>query len=527
MRFIHIIYFLTLALVAVSCSEDFLEVENQNSLSESSFYKTAQDFEDLIITCYMPMGHVQAGNGQHVIGFAMDDRVLHEQVNTSLLQYTSSDENIASIYEALFRGVFRSNLFIQKFTDEIKMDEERRKTILGEAYFFRGLYYYFLGTWFEVPPLLTEPAEDPTIGYPNATQDEVYDFVEANLLKAIELLPDNWSGGEEGRATKGAAKAFLGKTYLIRSKFTESAAILEEIINSNVYSLNMPAGTDSLDYIYAYLSNFTSIDMPYNGYSYPAEFNSESIYEINYSLTYDAGQYLPLRWSTGGHISWYNGYSRITGGFGNIAAEDEKFPAEFERPANHPAGLTVDPRYYAFYIEIDDPIDYRTDHPFYNEPFGLADLNSSIGSKKGLRKQLYPFHTSYTWSNAPFQDPNNWRLMRYAEVLLMYAEAQVRSTNNFSDASALDAFNQVRTRAGLEGLTMLSKEAIIHERDIELCAEHKRFWDFSRWYNDGWMTIDEVQQFKPTFQERHVCWPIPLGEINRHYGVLKQNPKWL
>ncbi|MEN8230496.1 MAG: RagB/SusD family nutrient uptake outer membrane protein, partial [Bacteroidota bacterium] len=74
--------------------------------------------------------------------------------------------------------------------------------------------------------------------------------------------------------------------------------------------------------------------------------------------------------------------------------------------------------------------------------------------------------------------------------------------------------------------TALSKEAIVHERDIELALEHKRFWDFARWYRDGWMTLSEIQAFKPTYQPRHVCYPIPLREINKHYGVLKQNPKW-
>ncbi|MEE9440195.1 MAG: RagB/SusD family nutrient uptake outer membrane protein [Saprospiraceae bacterium] len=518
-----------LLFLTIGCSDEFLNVNNTNTLSESSFYITEQDFEDLLITCYMPLGHMQQGTGQHTIGFAIDDRILHEQVNTSLLQFTSSNENIANIYRALYTGVFRSNLFIQKFTDEIDVDEERRKTMLGEANFFRGLYYFYLATWFEVPPLVTEPAEDPRVGYPNATQEEVYAFVEESFLKAIEMLPENWSSTQTGRATKGAAMAFLGKTYLLQSKFNKSAEVLGSLINSNSYQLNMPVGTDSLDYIYAYLSNFTSIDMEHSGHSYQSEFNSESIFEINYSLASDVGpssQYLILRRSTGGHITWFNGPSSITGGFGNVAAEDTKFVDEFELTPNHPAGLKRDPRYYAFYIELGDQLDPRSDHPLFGETFAVSDINSSVGSKKGLRKGLYPYHTSYTWPNAPFQDPNNWRLMRYAEVLLMYAEATIRNTGDMTNSSALDAVNQIRNRAGVEELTVLSKEAIIHERDIELCGEHKRFWDLGRWYTDGWLTLSEVQQFKPTFQPRHVSFPIPLSEINRHYGVLKQNPNW-
>ena len=513
------------------CSDDFLEVENQNSLSESSFYQTAQDFEDLINTCYMPIGHTQSNVGLNVINFAIDDRVLHEQVNTSALQYDPTNGAIFNVYQALFEGVFRTNLFIQKFTDEIAIDDQRRATILGEAHFLRGMYYYYLGFWYEVPPLLTEPATDPRVGYPNASKDQIFDFVEQEFLLAIDLLPEEWTGSELGRATKGAAMAYLGKAYLIRSKFQESATVLGDLIDAQLYSLNMPQGQDSLDYVYAYLANFSSIDLPHNGTAYRSEFNTESIFEINYSLAYDEGnrasEFLPLRRSTGGHMTYYNGYSNITGGFGNIAADDKKFPDEFERPTNHPAGLSRDPRYYAFFLEIGDQLDFRPDNPLFNEVFSEASLNSSIGSKKGMRKQLYPFHTTYTWPNAPFQDPNNWRLMRYAEVLLMYAEAKVRETGNFAEASALAALNQVRERAGLAPLTVLSRDAIIHERDIELAGEHKRFWDLARWYNDGWLSLEEVQEFKPTFQDRHVAFPIPLGEINRHYGVLKQNPKWL
>lgn len=527
----YTIIFLLTAFFLVGCSEDFLEVTNPNSLSESSFYQTEADFEDLIITCYMPMGHAQTSGRMHKLMFAQDDRILHEQVGISALQYDPTNGDISNIYAALMRGVFRTNTFLKQFTEDIRISEERRQTMLGEAHFLRGMYYHYLAIWFEMPPLLTEPPEDPRVGYENASQEEIFEFVRQEFELAADLLPEVWPGSELGRATRGAALSFLGRNYLYQAKFTEAAATLKEVIDLNLYSLNMPQGTDSLDYIYAYLSNFTPIDMPHNGNVYRSEFNSESIYEINYSSAHNEGarssQFLPLRRSTGSHMTWFHGYSAITGGFGNIAAEDKIFPDEFERPDDHPAGLTRDPRYYAFYIEPGDPLDFRPDNPLFNEVFEVGDLNSSMGSSKGVRKHLYPFHTTFVDPNAPFLDPNNWRLLRYADVLLMYAEAQVRATGNFGDANALAAFNQVRERAGMEALNVLSREAIIHERDIELAGEHIRFWDLTRWYKDGWMTLEDVQQFKSNFQPRHVCLPLPLGEINRHYGVMQQNPKWL
>jgi hypothetical protein len=534
MRYTIILTFFTAFFTAfflLGCSDDFLEVSNPNNLSESSFYQTESDFEDLIITCYMPMGQAQTSGRMHKLMFAMDDRVLHEQVGISALQYDPTNSDISSIYAALMRGVFRTNLFLQKFTEDIKIDEERRLTMIGEAHFLRGMYYHYLAVWYEMPPLLTLPPEDPRVGYQNATQEEIFEFAQQEFELAADLLPEVWAGSELGRATKGAALSFLGRNHLYQAKFSEAAAALEEVIDLNLYSLNMPQGTDSLDYIYAYLSNFTPIDMPHNGNVYRSEFNTESIYEINYSGAHNEGarssEFLPLRRSTGSHMTWFHGYSAITGGFGNIAAEDKVFPDEFERPDDHPAGLTLDPRYYAFFIEPGDPLDFRPDNPLFNEVFEVGDLNSSMGSQKGVRKHLYPFHTIYTNPNAPFLDPNNWRLMRYADVLLMYAEAQVRAGGNFGDASALAAFNQVRERAGLEPVNVLSKKAIIHERDIELAGEQIRFWDLTRWYKDGWMTLEEVQQYKSNFQPRHVCFPLPLGEINRHYEEMQQNPKWL
>lgn len=517
--------------VLMSCSEGFLEVENQNVLSESSFYKTEKDFEDLLITSYMPLGFAEgyAGSG-HRINYAIDDRVLHERFNDSQLQYTATNGDIAKLYYSFFTGVFRCNLFLEKFTEDIEVDDARRKTMLGEAHFLRGLYYFYLATYYEVPPLLKETAKDPTVGYPNARQDDVYAFVESEFELAKGLLPQKWGEDNTGRATEGAARAFLGKTYLYQGKFDLAEGELKDLIDLNIYQLNLPKGTDSLDYIWSYLANFSAIDLPNENKVYDSEFNSESIFEISFSNAYDLGarasNFLPLRRSTGSIMTWNNGYANITGGFGNVAMEDKKFPDVFETLTDHPSGLVKDPRYYATFIEIGDTLDFRSDHPLNKQVFKVSDLYSPLGTKKGLRKQLYPFHTRHTFPNAPYQDPNNWRLMRYADVLLMYAEAAYRVTNNPNHTGALVAINSVRSRVGMPSLVVLSKEAIIHERDIELVAEHSRFWDLARWYKDGWMTIEEVRQFKPTFEEKHVCFPIPLSEINKHYGVLKQNPKW-
>jgi hypothetical protein len=206
--------------------------------------------------------------------------------------------------------------------------------------------------------------------------------------------------------------------------------------------------------------------------------------------------------------------------------DDKDYPDEFEKPGTHPAGLEIDPRYYAAYFSIGDSIDFRTYSDGSIPTVQANDLNSSLGTETGLRKYYYPAHTSEWYANAPFNDPKNFRLMRYADVLLMYAEARLQATDNATDTEALAAINKVRERVGLPALSQLTKEDIIHERDIELLAEHCRFWDIVRWYQSGWMTLEEVREIKPFFEDKHQWLPIPFGEINLNKGALKQNPMW-
>jgi hypothetical protein len=526
---------LVIALLHASCSKDFLNVENESELSATSFYKTQDDFEKLLLTCYMPMAFSNLyGSSIHVLDWAFDDRVLHEQINVQNLQIDATNGQVADIWYGIYTGIFRCNLFFEKFTPEIPADETRKTQMFGEAHFLRGLYYFWAGLYFEVPPLLRNSYVPNTL-YPNSTQDSIYNFAEEELQLAITQLSATntfkWDVDNVGRTTAGAAMAFLGKTYLYRQKWQQAADMFRQVMDLGIYDLNMPRGTDSLDYVFAYLSNFSFMDLPAgNGRVYDSENNIESIFEVQFSTAYveddRAGRYLPGRRGTGSFLTWFNGLG-FTGGYKNIAIDDSKFPQQFERPASHPAGLAIDPRFYAIYWRIGDSLDFRTNSPLYGQVLKASDLNSSLGTTTGLRKYFYPPHIQPFYYLAPFMDPDNWRLMRYADVLLMYAEAKYRATNNAGDAEALAAFNHVRERAGLQPITTLSKEAIIHERDIEFAAEHIRYWDLVRWYQNGWLSLTDIRVYKPYFQEKNVCLPIPLREINNMKGVLKQNPKWL
>jgi len=532
MKYIRILIIIVALSLIHSCSEDFLDVKNVNNLSANNFYQTEDDFDKLLITCYMPLAFSNFYGSQiHVINYAFDDRIIHEQFATQNLQYDATNGSVEAIFYGIYTGIYRCNLFFANWPEDLLEDNEIKKDqMFGEAHFLRGLYYFHAAWLFETPPLLREPYE-PNKLYPNSTQDTLYNFAESELTKAIGLLPVSWDDANVGRATKGAAVAFLGKVYLYRQKWQQSADMFEQLMGSEYnYALSMPKGTDSLDYVFAYLCNFSHIDLPAPGNLYTAEHNSEYIFDVEFSEAFTqpdrAGVYLPGRRGTGSHLTWFNSYIN---GFKNIAMEDDIFPDEFESPASHPAGLKRDPRYYAQFMWVGDTLDFRSDSPLREVVLKKSDLNSSLGSDAGPRKYFYPFNITYYNPIAPYADAKNWRLIRYADVLLMFAEATLRAEGGSSttDVDALQAINNVRNRAGLDPLTAVTRDAIIHERDIELAGEHHRYWDLVRWYKSGWLTIDEVRVYKPYFQERHVCFPIPLAEINNMKGALKQNEKWL
>ncbi len=533
MKYIKLISIVLAFILAQACSEDFLEVENVNNLSAENFYQTELDFDQLLITCYMPLAFSNLyGVDLHVLQYALDDRVIHEQFNTQNLQFDATNGSVQNHYYGIYTGIYRCNLFLDRFKPEvITSDPGKAAEMEAQAHFLRGLYYWYAAYWFEVSPLLREPYVPNTL-YPNSTQDSLYAFAEQEMQLSIDDLPVQWEDANVGRITQGAAKAFLAKLYMYRQDegdWAKAEQLLGEIISSGNYALNMPKGTDSLDYVFAFLANFSHMDMPAgNGNVYDSEHNSEYMFDVEFEYGYIVQRYLPGRRSTGSNISWYNS---IFGGFKNIAINDDVFPDEFEEPAGHPAGLKKDPRYYATFWWVGDTVDFRDDSPKRYEVIKESDLNSSLGSRAMIRKYYYPPHIKIgdQYSLAPYADPTNWRLMRYADVLLLYAEAILRQAGGVStnDADALAAFNQVRTRAGMPTLPEITGDDIIHERDIEFAGEHQRYWDLVRWYKSGWMTIEEVRQYKPLFQERHVCLPIPLKEINNFQGVLKQNEKWL
>jgi len=510
-------------MVLAGCSEEWLEIEPQNELTSAQFYRNEADAIASTTSAYDPLHSVglYALDYQFVF-YSHDDRVLIEFPLWNDLMFKSSEQSrIFPMYEYLFRGVYRTNMVLENVPG-IEMDESLKQRLLAEAKFLRAFYYFNLRIFFNEPPLVLrviKVVEESKL--PNNSAAEIWAQIEADLLDAIAVLPETYDPANTGRATKGAALAMLGKTYLYQQKWEKATETLGRVMDAGVYQLSMPAGTDSIDYVNAYLSNFTPQAMPASdGGVYKAENNSESIFEIQNSDKERGWNVYIGGYGTNGTL--LSAYFSIIG-WRNIAPT-AAFVDQFEEaPVDHPAGLKYDPRRYATVYAEGDTIETREGLDHYNELFNpTKHVNLIISQGYQVRKYLYPLHSEN--ENSPYVDPNNWRYLRYADVLLMYAEAEYHAHG--STPVALAAINQVRERAGMSPVTEVTPEVIIHERDVEFGLECTRFHDLVRWSLLPSPWVQPADMVSGYVVGKNEYLPIPLSEITKMEGLLKQNPGW-
>ncbi len=527
------IFFLSLivSLYSAGCSEGILDVQNPNALTQYSYYTNLEQANQALVASYDAL----KGNGLYglrlpFVSNAISDFGAYEKPEYNQLIYTPDNEDLKYIWGYGYRGVAKCNLAIEKVS-QIKdpaLTDEIRASLIAQARFLRALYNFILHTRFNEPPLISKVITDMQEEFGNANWDEFLAQIEKDLIGyedgsgnhipgAIEVLPETWDDANMGRATKGAALFLMAKTYLYHEEWVKSKEYAQKVIDLGIYELMQAQGPDSTDYINAFLSNSSSVDLTYMGRTYKSENNDESIFSIQYA----AGDFvrngnLP-GWMCDGSV--YNAYNGING-WRNTACT-VSYANEFEKTPYHTSGIKYDPRKYGtIYVEGDTITNDKSSKyyiPFNSKLHQLANLRTGYG----IKKYLYPLHEG---TAAPYNAPNDWRLFRYSENLLILAEAEYHI--NGSSALALDAINQVRNRAGLKSLTEITSAAIVHERACELGFEGERYWDLARWGRLGgdWpKPSDYISNFHVGRDE---FFPIPAGEINKMHGKLVQNPGW-
>lgn len=502
---------------ALSCKKTTeLDIPNPNVPDESNFWQTANDAL-LGVNAIYGNFYRNGAPFSRWLPFYMDARSddgystsgwneLRSISGLNITQY-SFEVNYDTWWHH-WRGVYRANQVLDR-VPAIAMDETLKNRYLGEAKFLRAVYYYYLVTiWGNIPLILTpsKPSDKPA----QVPQEQVWAQIEKDLNEAAATLPVSYTGNDIGRATKGAAYGMLGRVHLQQKEYQQVVDALGWLISGAGASL------------YDLMPNFG------DNFKHTTENNKESVFEVQFKMraensgedgpTSNVGTSRPPFFAPPGH------------GF-NDANMHRWVVWEFLK--ENTVGGQRDPRLAvtALYDSTDPGGPNAT--IVYGSSFTAHNYDNNIKNRVWYHKYLDDYFRINEFE--VFNSPINFRAIRFADVLLMYAEA-LNGLNRTSEAYAY--VDRVRERAGLAKLSVarpgLSQaqflQQLMHERITELTGESLRWNDLARWgYFDDPAKLNELKARDPEFNNfqipRNRYMPIPQSELDINPN-LKQNTGW-
>lgn len=493
-----------------------LDIENPNRQDESNFWQTGTDALQGLNAIYGNF-YRNGSPGSRWTPFYFDIRSddgystspwneLRSIGDLNITQY-SFEVNYDTWWHH-WRGIYRANQVLAKVPG-INMDENLKARYLGEAKFLRALYYYNLVTiWGNIPLILepSQPADKPS----QVPQEQVWSQIEKDLTEAAAVLPETYTGEEVGRATKGAAYGLLGRAHLQQLEYQQAVDALAWLITG--------PGTN----LYGLTSNFG------DNFKHTTENNMESVFEVQFKMRPEnsgedgpmsnVGTSRPPFFAPPGH------------GF-NDANMHRWVVHEFLREQT--ASGERDPRlaYTALYDSTDERGPDFT--MVYGSTFTSKNYDPAIQNRVWYRKYLDDYFRINEFE--VFNSPINFRIIRYADVLLMYAEA-LNGLNRTSEAYPY--VDEVRQRAGLDPLSIARPglnqaqflQQLEHERIMELTGESLRWNDLARWgYFDDPVKLGILKARDPEFNNfiigRNKYMPIPQSELDINPNLV-QNEGW-
>ncbi|TAF47308.1 MAG: RagB/SusD family nutrient uptake outer membrane protein [Runella slithyformis] len=403
-------------------------------------------------------------------------------------QTVQSNSSIAaSLWSLNYVGIYRANVFLERAPKIAGLQGNQailQDQFMGEAYFLRALFYHNLVRLFGDVPLITKEITDTrSLNVPRNSVQEVQAQIEKDLLEAIRILPErhpnpkliqpvvNIPGGREvGRATLGSAKTLLADLYLSRNESAKAEALLQEVVNSGVYSLNIP-----------FTRNFEALGGPEN--------SPESIFEA---------QYASVSLATGAQNDFSFQFAPIEDAPGGVQGLARNRPSDNSLIEG---------------VELKNTL---------VQSFATNDLRRTATVKISTTIPIRTINAKFWIQGAANQGAANWPVYRYADVILMLAEAQ---QNQGKDAAALTEVNKLHAggRTGLTPPTGLTgtalRDEIRRQRRLELCMEGKRWFDLMRW---NALESTMTAHGRPLQKGTKGLLPIPQGEIEKNPSF-KQN----
>ena len=498
-RTIYIMISVTVACLCLSACDSWLDVDPSDQYSTETFWKTEEHASAGLMGCYnalMPWKMLHTMEFDMLTSNAMP---YNESTGTQAIgkgEHLSTNDLVKSLWKNCYTGIGRTNTFLAN-VGSVDMDESGKAKMVGEVKFLRAFYYLNLVDKFGGVPLITDaPDASAQESLPRNSKDEVVKQILQDLDDATAALPDSYASADLGRVTKGAALALKARVLLYNSRWEEAAAAAKQVMDLNVYKL---------------FNDYRHFFSEANKHNCEVIFNVETKIP-EYTTDYDANIYrlnrpAPLKELVDTYL--------CTDG----KTIEESAVYDPEKPYEN-----RDPRL----LKSINCIGY----PYLGKITTLEDVvTTGFGVKK---------YTSYEDDvTIPLVERSafNFILIRYAEVLLTYAEARNEAVG--PDQSVYDAINQLRKRPDInmpevtKGLTTdQMRDVIRRERRIELTFEGLYYSDILRWKtaeieNNGVMhNYEGVEILKRAFNpKRDYLWPIPYNQTILNPN-LEQNPNW-
>lgn len=493
------------AILGMSC-ENWLVEKPKVSATEDNFYLKDEDAIAGLYATYDPL------QWQQVDGTTWSFRWVYGDIVSDDSEKGGSDptdqagwfqaENFeanggtkvfANEWKKNYTGIYRANLLISKVEGNPKITTATQKATIAEARFLRAFFYFDLVRLFGGVPKILKPLAPSEYQQSRASAQEIYKVIEDDLKAAIPDLKkkSEQSASQYGRATSGAAKAYLVKAYIYQEKWAEAEALALEVINSGEYSIASEKYQDV--------------------FKQAGEHGPGSIFEINFSGTTNDD------W--GG-----NAVSSADDGEGNVTNQMQR-----ARGMGNGWGFNIPTDDFVNSFEANDP---RLAASIFRIGEAYGDRGTLTKAGTGFPYDYYPKKYFINKSEeAPtvqeLNGPSNERDFRFSDLLLFHAEA---AAHNGNEAGAKTSLNAVRARArvGAPGGTLPDvtasgaalMDAIYRERRAELGLEGHRFWDLVRTKRVGAVMRAHGKNFK---DGTHELFPIPSSEITLSGNKIEQN----
>lgn len=524
---------LTLACLAMTGCSDKLDIPQNGALTEAEFYQTDDDAESAISNVYgywrslyetrmtlLTTLSDEASKGGANINFFATWKDRNNYV------FNANNEGIATYYKGAYTLIYYCNLVIE----HVKGETPVQKRAVAEAKFFRAFTHFHLGAlWGETVPVVDHLLSADEYHVSRSNPGELWSLVERDLQEAISVLPSKSGKDDKSqiRVTKEAAETMLGKAYLWQGKNSEAAAEFDKVIGSNLYDL-WTGNYDQLLHVEANDCPEKVLDarMP----------NDQNNYQKNHLDRVNAW-WGYLGWTTRFVQQSVQANNLYAGGEGYLAPRRELYEAFVKEEGED--GYRLKSTLRTVWQMVDEGVVTTTDMPDHDLYFNWKnrELKSDLMGTPGGRG------ADNQYINMPY--------IRYAEVLLLAAEAQLQSGNQ---QKAAEYLNKVRRRAQLADKTNITLDDIKVEKQLELCFEGTRYMDLIRW-GDAYETMKD--QGKETYmlkvdnkgtkeqpqyeysvvvsdtnpnagfkQGKHELLPIPMSELEVNGSYITQNPGW-